>query len=162
MEPTLVPLSAFHVVGLQGTFSAATRTQIPALWERFVARMEEIEGRKDEDVSYGLCTPCVPGPDGTEEFTYTAAVEVEALDAVPDGFVGFTVPAQTYARFTHTGHISDIDKTIDAIWGTALRANLLQPTGGIEFERYDDRWDGATGTGPVDIYVPVKSGGPRR
>lgn len=156
MKPTIVHLPAFHVIGMQGTFSPATRGQIPALWARFVSRMDDIEGQKG-DVSFGLCTPNVTGPDGTPTFVYTAAVEVETLDRVPDGLVGLTVPAQTYARFTHTGHISKIDKSIDAIWGTELAANRLQPAGGLEFERYDDRWDDETGEGPVDLYIPVRA-----
>lgn len=156
MKPVMVTLPAFHVVGLEGTYSPATTSQIPELWGRLAPQLEAIPGRKGW-VTYGLCTPNVPGPDGKPVFRYVAAVEVGEPGHAPLGMVEFTVPAQTYARFTHEGHISEIGKTIDSIWNTWIPESGLEPTHGFEFERYDDRWDEATCVGPVDVYVPVKA-----
>lgn len=155
MKPVILSLPAFHAVGLEGTFTPSTIPEIPELWGRFVPQKASIPGRRG-DVTFGFAQPNVPGPDGTPVFVYTAAVEVDSLDRVPEGLVGFTVPAATYARFTHTGPISGIGKTIDAIWGTWIPASALVPTRGLEFERYDERWDPATASGPVDIYIPVQ------
>ena len=156
MQPTIVTLPAFHVVGLEGTFAPAAMSQIPELWGRFVAQKAAIPNRKG-DVTFGFSRPNVPGPNGTKVFVYTAAVEVEDLARVPEGLVGFTVPEATYARFTHTGPIAGIGQTIDAMWGAWIPASGLEPTHGLEFERYDHRWDASTGSGPVDLYVPVKA-----
>lgn len=155
MKPVILSLPAFHAVGLQGTFTPSTIAEIPELWGRFVARKASIPDRMG-DVTFGFSRPNVPGPDGRPVFVYTAAVEVDSLDRVPEGFVGFTVPAATYARFTHTGPIAGIGKTIDSIWSTWIPASALVPTRGLEFERYDERWDPVSASGPVDIYIPVQ------
>ena len=154
MQPVIVSLPAFHVVGLEGTFAPEAMSQIPDLWGRFLPRKAGIPGRKG-DVTFGFSRPHVPGPHGTKVFVYTAAVEVVDLSAVPEGLVGFTVPGATYARFTHTGPFAGIGRTIDAMWTQWIPASGLVPTQGLEFERYDDRWDAGTASGPVDLYVPV-------
>jgi AraC family transcriptional regulator len=154
MKHRIVHAPAMHVVGLGDSFTPATIPTIPALWARFVPRIGEIAGRKGS-ATYGLCRANLPDGQGGLRFEYTAAVEVERPAAPPKGFVAFTVPATTYAVFTHEGHNSKIGATFDAIHGGALAAAGLTQTEGYEFERYDERWDARTGTGPVDIFVPV-------
>jgi AraC family transcriptional regulator len=150
----IVSLPAFDVVGLTGRFTPATIPEIPALWGRFVPRVGEIHGRRT-DATYGLCRANVPhGAEGVA-FEYTAGVAVDRPGRVPAGLSAFTVSAATYAVFTHEGHISTIGATFDAIHGGALAAAGLAEAPGYELERYDERWDPRTGTGPVDIYVPI-------
>lgn len=152
MIPRIVARPAIRLVGVKGLFTPATMPEIPALWAKFVPRMDEIEGQTS-DVTYGVCEEAANGP-GT--FAYTAAVEVDAIRDVPEGMVGFEVPAGTWAVFTHTGHISRISETFDAIAATWLAAAGLERAANVDFEVYDDRWDPATGVGDVDIYVSVK------
>jgi len=155
MQHRVVEWPAFHVVGLQASFTPATIPQIPTLWGRFMARVGEVAGRKGT-ATFGLCRANLPDGKGGVTFEYTAAVEVERPATPPQGFVAFTVAPATYAVFTHEGHISTIGATFDAIHGGAIAAAGLRQANGHEFERYDERWDARTGTGPVDIYVPVE------
>lgn len=156
MKPRLVEKPAFHVVGLSGRFTPETTKDIPRLWGRFAPVMATVPGRTRMDTSYGMCLDDEKGERGAPALEYTACVEVKSLAAVPKGMVGFTVPAGTYAVFTHTGPISEIGKTWDAIHHEWLRAAGLEKGAGPDYEAYDPRWDARTGTGPVDIYVPVR------
>jgi len=153
MQPKIVERPAMHLVGVRALFTPATMPEIPALWGTFVPRLDEIEGQTC-DVTYGVCQEASNGP-GT--FAYTAAVEVEAPGVAPAGMVAFTIPAGTWAVFTHKGHISKISETFDAISSTWLAAAKLESAGNLDLEVYDDRWDPATGMGDVDIYVSVKA-----
>jgi AraC family transcriptional regulator len=155
VKPRIVKRPAMHLVGVRGLFTPATIPEIPALWGRFVPRMDEIPGQTC-DVTYGVCQDAANG-EGT--FAYTAAVEVEAPGDAPAGMVGFTIPAGTWAVFTHEGHISKISETFDAIARTGLSTAGLERASNVDIEVYDDRWDPATGTGDVDIYVSVKPPG---
>ena len=110
MNYELVERPAFHVVGLAGRFTPATIPEIPALWGRFAPRMGTIPGKKGW-CCYGTCRPDEQGLRGTPALEYTACVEVDSLADVPEGMVGFTVPAGRYARFTHQGHIKQIGAT---------------------------------------------------
>jgi AraC family transcriptional regulator len=161
MEPRIVRRPALHLVGMRGRFARDTTSQIPALsqipelWGRFAPRMAGIAGRRDRETSYGVCAA---GKDerGVDALEYTAAVEVEALTPPPADMVSMTLPAATYAVFTHTGPIAGIGATWDAIHDRWLPAAGLTKTDAPDFETYDERWDPATGTGPVDIYVPIR------
>ena len=152
MKPKIVERPAMHLVGVRDLFTPATIPQIPALWGKFVPRIHEIQGTSCH-ATYGVCQDAANGP-GT--FAYTAAVEVGAPGAAPAGMVAFTLPAGTWAVFTHKGHITKISETFDAISKTWLAAAKLERAANVDLEVYDDRWDPKTGTGDVDIYVSVK------
>jgi len=49
-------------------------------------------------------------------FSYLTGVIVSSAGSPPKGLVARSVPAQTYAVFTHSGHVSAIPKTYAAIW----------------------------------------------
>lgn len=154
MKPDIVERPAFHVVGMAGRFTPATIPEIPALWGRFAPVMGIVPGKKGR-ACYGTCRPDEKGERGTPALEYTACVEVESLKNIPNGMVGFTVPAGRYARFTHQGHIKKIGETFDAIHHEWFPKSGLTRADGYDFEYYDDRWDPATGMGDVDIYVPI-------
>src|SRR5262245_54139735 len=115
--PRIVERPAFHVVGMAGRYTPETAADIPKLWERFVPKIGAVPDRKGAE-SFGMVAEKQKDERGEPSFRYTACVEVDTLAHVPKGMVGFTVPANTYAVFTHTGPIAGIGKTIDAIWKT--------------------------------------------
>jgi AraC family transcriptional regulator len=103
----------------------------------------------------GLCIAAESGAAQEVGFTYVAGVEVERLERVPDGLTAVSVPANTYAVFTHTGHISRLSDTVRQIWGRWLPASPYRHVPAPDFEWYDERWDPQTGEGAIDIYVPI-------
>lgn len=159
MEPRLAPRPAFHVVGMAGQFTPATTSRIPELWERFVRGPIDAVTYRRGTHTFGLCVDADPtAPEPT--FTYVAAVEVERIDAVPTGLVALTVPANRYAIFTHTGHISRLADTVKQIWGHWLPGAPYKHVATPDFELYDERWDPTTGEGDIDIWVPIAEDAP--
>jgi AraC family transcriptional regulator len=154
MEPKIARKPAFHVVGMSGRFTAATNSRIPELWARFVPRMHEIPHRLGTE-TFGVCVDADPASVDEVGFTYVAGVAVERIDVVPTGMVALTVPASTYAIFTHSGHIARLSDTVKQIWGAWLPASRHRHVAKPDFEAYDDRWDPLTGLGEIDIYVPI-------
>ena len=67
-----------------------------------------------------------------------------------------TLPAGTYAVFSHKGHISDFSKTVYSIWNKALVDNDMTPRHAPDFELYDSRFNPDTGRGEVEIWIPVE------
>lgn len=140
---------AFRVVGL-GVDCAFDKTgEIPALWGSFMAREAEVQNPVPGP-AYGVC--CMA--DGAGNFRYIAGIE--ATGATP-GMEHIDIPAQTYAVFTHSGHISDIGKTVYTIWNKALPDAGLESANAPDFERYDHRFDGRTSRGEVEIWIPIVS-----
>ena len=67
------------------------------------------------------------------------------------------LPSQLYAVFTHTGHISDLPKTVYTIWNKVLPESGLEAAKAPDFEKYDHRFDGQTGRGEVEVWIPIIS-----
>lgn len=147
--PRMQERAAFRVVGL-GTDCSFTQTgAIPALWQAFNAREGDVNGII-KGAAYGVC--CMADEEGN--FRYIAGVE--ATGATP-GMEAVDLPSQVYAVFTHAGHISDLPKTVYTIWNKMLPDAGLQAASAPDFERYDDRFDGRTGRGEVEIWIPMAS-----
>jgi predicted transcriptional regulator YdeE len=92
---------------------------------------------------------------GAHDLEYLVGVEVASVDALPAELGRMRVPAVRYAVFTHAGPV----ETIRTTWNAAL--NEWLPSSGFrsaqtpDFERYDERFDAATGSGIVEIWVGV-------
>lgn len=154
MEPRIVERTSFHVVGMADRFTPATNTRIPILWERFVPRMDAIPHRRGA-TTLGVCVEAGADTCGEGGFTYVAGVEVDRLDAVPEGMIALTIPENRYAVFTHSGHVSRINDTVRQIWGAWLPTSPYRHVPAPDFELYDERWNPATGDGEIDIWVPI-------
>jgi AraC family transcriptional regulator len=154
MEPKLVSKPSFHAIGLAGTFTSSTNDGIPGLWSRFAPQIDAIPHRRGK-LTFGVCIPAEEPASGDASFTYVAGVEVERIDAVPDGMIALTVRGGRYAVFTHRGHIARIKDTFRQVFGNWLPATPHRHLPSPDFELYDDRFDPASGEGEVDIYVPI-------
>ena len=80
--------------------------------------------------------------------------------ALPADLFCTEIPAGDYAVFSHDGHVSTLRNTFDL----ALRQWL--PTSGFEMgrstagepyalERYGEKFDPVTGTGDIEIWIPI-------
>jgi AraC family transcriptional regulator len=144
------------IAGLSGHYNSKTAPEIPALWQRFVARLDQIPGRVG-GVEYGLCFST-----GGDEFDYVAGVEISSSSGLPDGFETFSIPAHKQLVFPHEGHVSSLQDTITAIWRDWFPAHgqgLDRPARGIPdvIEYYGERFSPQTGTGDIEVWIPVTS-----
>jgi len=155
MEPRIVRRPAFHAVGMAGHFTPSTTSRIPELWEGFVrGPIADVPHRRGTH-TLGVCVDAAAMSGEDCGFTYVAGVEVDRIDEVPTGLVALTVPASTYAVFTHSGHISRFPDTVKQVFGHWLPASPYTHVPTPDFELYDERWDPATGNGDIDVWVPI-------
>jgi AraC family transcriptional regulator len=59
--------------------------------------------------------------------------------------------------FTHRDHVSVIAETWKAIWNEGLSNAKLEATDAPALERYGASFDGQTGLGGFEIWVPIKA-----
>jgi len=165
MEPVIRNLGELRIVGRGAPFisilsqEANSHQVIPGLWDDLFQHIGEIRNRVDGP-SYGLCEP-VPAPERThpEECYYLAGVPVASLGDIPEGMVGRTVPAGTYAVFTHVGRLDTLGRTMSYIYGSWLPNSGHEPAQAPDLELYDERFDPASDTSEMDILIPIRTGG---
>ena len=157
MKPEIVRRSADLAVGMGDSFVRGATEAISELWKRFLPRMHEISNQKEYQL--GLCMAqhaSIQKKEGNS-FIYVAAVAVDSAETVPKGMVLCQTAEATYAKFTHVGPIAEIKHTVEYIWGTWIPKCGYELLDSPDFELYDKRFDPATASGEVDIYVPVKT-----
>jgi predicted transcriptional regulator YdeE len=153
VEPRIVNGNAFNVAGLRYA-GKNLHGEIPAMWDVFFTRIGELEhvslpGHK----WYGVCRT-LPLDSQEEGFEYLSSVEVSSLNALPEGMVGWEVPALTYAVLP-ANDVAGIAPTCDYFYGQWLpNSAAYVPVDGPMFEEYSPNY-------PADptiyIYFPVQA-----
>jgi AraC family transcriptional regulator len=93
---------------------------------------------------------------------YVAGCEVEDFAEIPADWARITIPAQEYAVFAHDGSASQLQHTVHAIfhdWLPRSGCAVASPApGGVGFfERYGPGFDSRTGSGDIELWLPVRS-----
>ncbi|WP_269790559.1 GyrI-like domain-containing protein [Stenotrophomonas sp. Iso1] len=150
MQLHIVERSAFVVIGMEAVFREGDEG-FGDLWQRFIPREDEVTGKVEPGVSYGICVPRIDG-----DLQYITGFQVGEDAVIPEGMVRFQVPAQRYAVFTHTGNAAQIGASFQAIHDHLLGAHGLQPNDGIDLERYDARFDDPFDhASQMELYIPI-------
>ncbi|WP_085906489.1 AraC family transcriptional regulator [Kiloniella majae] len=153
MEPNIIKKQSFNVIGISDEFGQDNNKSVVDLWKKVGCRYPELHNSSGP--AYGLCLKGSP-----ESFTYMAAFEVDDLSATPSDMEGLVINDAEYAVFTFTvddrSPIGDqFSKIYQGIWGNWLPNSDYEYAKTPDFELYDDRFDGASATGEVDIWIPV-------
>jgi AraC family transcriptional regulator len=153
--PVVEDRPALRIAGLGSYFTFKTMDTIPHIWQRFGPYLPDlrIDGPPP---AFGVCGRM---PEGTEGFDYFAGAALPKGRELPPGLTEMTLPAGTYARFRHEGHISKIRATCGAVYDTGLPALGREPdTTWFSFiEYYGPDFEPSTGLGTVEIWVKLKS-----
>jgi AraC family transcriptional regulator len=153
--PRFETAKAFLVAGPAERITCDNGAMIPGLWQRFHQAVADIParvGQEKDQVAYGVCC----NGDDAGNFDYIAGVEVADFSDLPRRFGRIRIPEQRYAVFTHTDHVASVRRTVNTIWNQWLPASGLKAADAPSFERYDEKFDSATGIGGFEIWVPVK------
>ncbi|GIP40146.1 hypothetical protein J31TS4_34260 [Paenibacillus sp. J31TS4] len=142
-EPAIVELPELHLIGLSVTsvHSRHDPDRVAAMKREFFERRGEIPNplHPDRYISPHFSTSVL--------FTYLICMEVSELSAIPEGMLGFTVPARRYV-----GTKSPTDPYL--VIHNYLRANGLQADPkSLALEVYsfaNPEWPAET-----DVYVPL-------
>lgn len=137
LEPELIELPRMTLVGLKTSFYGVASEKnnlgdkLPPLWDAFLARLGEVAAF-DPSVCYGV----VRAVARSEQLDYLACVEVAERRGLPEGMSVTTVPASSYALFTHRGLPAELNATVDYIYGNWLLRSGLRHTYGPDLESY--------------------------
>jgi AraC family transcriptional regulator len=157
--PTFVDGHALLIAGLRQRYTAETRDEIPALWKRFGASVDSVPGQVGQ-VAYGICLQLLS--EATQSFDYVAGIQVRDVSSLADGWSSLRIPALRYAVFPHREHVSRLADTIDAIFHGWLPGSgfiALQGAGDTPglVERYGEAFDPRSGTGDVQVWIPIEA-----
>lgn len=149
--PRIIHRPILRLVGLSERYTQDSLFRIPALWARFMATLGTIPGRVGER-AYGACYNF----DAEGGFDYMAGVELDGGAVLAGGLTLLVIPDARYAVFAHRGHISVIGRTWSQVQDRGLLEAGLRPANAPAFELYDERFDALSGSGVVEIWVPVE------
>jgi AraC family transcriptional regulator len=149
LPPKIEVMPDRRIVGLSRRYTMETRRAIPAQWGDYNEAGFEIDGAVP-DAWYGVCTSSGPGGD----FDYLCGQEAPR-GAVPKGWSAVVLPAGRWARFVEPGHISRMDAVWSEIFGQWMGQEGLAPREGPFVEFYPLSFDGMTGEGGFEIWMPV-------
>jgi AraC family transcriptional regulator len=152
--PLVEDRPAQRIAGLTSHFTFANMDTIPHLWARFGPYLPEM--RQDgPPAAFGISGPM---PEGSDGFDYFAGAPLPKGGELLPGLVEMTLPAGTYARFTHEGHISTIRATCGVVYETGLPAlGRDADTTWFSFaEYYGPDFEPSTGFGTVEIWVKLR------
>ena len=158
MEPKFVKLDERKIAGLRQRVSRGVTTSIPELWTTLHERMHEFENAV-AGAAYGVCIHDVDG--GPGDFDYMAGLQVRGDGEVPAGMETIILAPRDYAVFTFSPDTPDLPQAFRRayafIFETWLPASDYKIAAASDFEYYEQsRFDAATLTGEIDIYLPVE------
>jgi len=140
------------LAGIRRTHSFASMGKdIPRQWDEFV-KLGKLPGQVGTTAYGAICG----GDPKKQTMEYMVAVEVKSFDAVPKELGRMRVPAARYVVFVHEGNVNTIQETWKQIFSWLPKSGM-QSNQTPDFEVYDERFDGTTGEGGVEIWLGVKA-----
>lgn len=143
-------------VRTRATLSGHGERRNPVTMEQFPPPSRQIEGQIEGqigNIAYGV----IYNSDDSGNHDYLCAVAMREFPNHPAEFTRLRIPPQSYSVFEHREHVSAIASTWKAVWEHGLAGAGFEPLDGPAFERYDEKFDGRTGLGGFEIWVPVKT-----
>jgi AraC family transcriptional regulator len=154
-KPLVEDRPAQRIAGMSNHFTFQTMDNIPHLWSRFGPYLPEL-ATDGPLTTFGISGPMQEGVDG---FDYFAGAPMAKGSELIPGLTEMTLPAGTYARFKHDGHISKIRATCMAVYETGLPALGRDPdTRWFSLaEHYGPDFDPTTGLGTVEVWIKLQN-----
>ena len=148
-EPRYEKLGELSFVGISRYYPFENVGEIPDQWQSFAPMIPQVVSNTTP-VTYGVIYN-----GGDESFDYLSGVELPAGIDAPNNMVSLKVPAQTYAVFWHSGHVATLRETCDAIWSRWLPSSDEAIVEAPWFERYGEQFNPMTGSGGLEVWIPV-------
>jgi AraC family transcriptional regulator len=139
------------LAGLSERIECENPGAIPQLWQRFVPYLGNVPGQIGKN-AYGV----IYNTDDAGNMDYMCGVEVSEFSSVPPEFARLRIPERRYAVFFHREHISSIRNTINTIWSQWLPESGHEVADAPTFELYSEKFDGLSGLGGVELWIPIK------
>ena len=148
--PKIEAMPTRRFAGVVQRCDMQSRAQIPGQWQDYNSTGTRVAGAVPGDY-YGVV---FNHSDDRGQFDYLCGQEVPAGAGLPQGF-GEVAIAGRYARFATMAHIS----AMQAVWGEVYGQWLSRPDfhgrPGPSVEYYPPAFDGMTGDGGYEVWVPI-------
>ena len=154
MEPEIITQPATKLVGIASRYDSAD-LDLPRLWSAFRPYRNSISNQTGED-AFGIYESYEEQGDEIS-FSYVCTVPVSNFDQIPDGMTARELPEQMYARFTHTGPVANLDKTLKHIWGSWLPKSNYNFEEKPDFELYQKGFNDADPKNELYLHIPIKA-----
>lgn len=152
ISPRRARAAASVAVGEWGKIPIGDTTTAAGMWQSFMSRAHLINAT-NRMIPIGL-SRTLDDPDVVD---YACAIETDQVRSIPKGMARIDLPAQTYAVFEHTGHVSAIGATFAAIWDAwSVAEQLPLDIGGLCIERHKPTFNPMSGLGGIEIWMPVR------
>lgn len=148
MEGKIITIEGFKAVGLT-YFGKNENGEIPNLWQVLNTRYKDIKHTSQSRLCYGICN----GMDEEGRLNYSAVVEVDSFEDIPEGMESKVVPEGKYLVYTYSGAIKDLGDFYCNIFSNWLPASNYEMDCRPQLELYDNRY---MDNGEFDIYIPIK------
>lgn len=165
LNPTFVQEPARTVAGLSARFTSAMAPTadnlqvIPALWDRVSPYLHALP-RTDHAQSFGVIDAHSEQADSEGALNYLACAQIELGTAIPTELELRQLPGGLYARFTHTGPLAEIGRTMRQIYVDWLPQSGYALDQRPDLELYDSRFRPDLGQTVFDVLIPVQKQAP--
>jgi predicted transcriptional regulator YdeE len=142
---------AMIIAGLNATYADETRKNIPDQWMKFAPQIGHVPGQIGEKIAFGVIWN--ETPDGIE---YLCGVQVSDKSKLPKDLTVVELASQNYAVFPLREHVSKMGEHLDRIFSRWAPRATEQIVKAPCFEYYSAEYNPETGTGGMEVWVPVK------
>lgn len=157
--PKIVSLPERYYVGMRKETSLSTDNPI-AQWQKFKPRSSEIQHTKSngfysiqvypKELRFDSFSP-------ETKFEKWAAVEVRAVEAIPEGMNSLVISEGKYAVFIHRGPMTTFQQTMQFIFSQWLPSSDFSLDDRPHFEFMDERYIGPMHPdSEEEVWVPIK------
>ena len=146
-KPEVESMPERRLRGLMRRYTMETRAAIPGQWADYNATVPEPVPLPSG--WFGICR----GVGDQGDFDYLCGVDQVEGGEGPDAI---TLPAGRYARFATNAHISTMQAAWAEIVGYWMGQPGLSPASGPQAEFYPPAFDGQTGEGGYEIWIPLE------
>ncbi len=154
MEPEIITRPAIKLVGISQQYDNADLS-LPKLWSAFRPYREQITNRVNEQ-SFGIYE-AYEEAEQEVRFSYVCCAQVNDFSHVPEGMITRQLPEQMYAKFTHKGSITNLDKTLKYIWGSWLPKSAYEYVEKPDFELYPEGYNVMDESSEMTLHIPIKA-----
>lgn len=157
-EPEIITIKERKLVGMKIRTSLSEDRTVE-LWSTFKPRVKEISNRKNNDFySVQIFDEVLEFDQFTPQtfFEKWAAVEIESVENLPEGFDLFTLSAGKYARFIHKGPSDTFPETSKYIFGNWLPNSEYQLDSRPHFEIMGERYQVNNPDSEEEVYIPIQ------
>lgn len=141
------------LVGVAATYDNSDLS-LPTLWKAFAPYRDNIPNRVGDNC-FGIYESYEEDGDDVT-FSYVCTVQVSNFDDVPEGMTAREIPEQLYAKFTHTGPVSNLDQTLKYIWGSWLPKSNYEYEEKPDFELYRSGFDNNDPKNELYLHIPIR------